>query len=318
MLKSITMNTLDFIAIKDNPIQRDTVRRAAIYSRPGGHLEHLHPTMLRVSIAQTPDGKKVWKLDGHTRAHLWESEQMQVPPKVHVDVFEVQNEQQAMEYYLNFDSPLAHESGQDRLSGALKFLKFTPQHNVMFKSTGLIRAIDFLIFPKKWKDIKHLSMVQKVKPWVPTLRIMDSMESFYLGNSFPSVVTAAMMMTVRRDTTAALEFWQLYHDDGGKKHAKTMDGVQRARELFFEWRNPITIEMYKHARRAAFSNMTPKFVHCYEHWMDGKRFEVKVGTGRTKENVHWQSMLSPQDWWLTNIEEFDHPEIHAQEEMEIE
>lgn len=315
MLKSITMNTQDFIKIPDNPIQRDTIRRAAVYSRPGGHLEQLHPTMLRVSIAQTAGGKKVWKLDGHTRAHLWESEAMQVPDKVFVDVFEVQNEQQAMDYYLNFDSPLAHESGQDRLSGALRYHKFQPQHKAMFKSTGLIRAIDYLIFPKAWKDIKHLSMVQKVKPWLSTMRVMDSMESFYLGGHFPSVITAAMMLSVRRDSTGALEFWQLYHDDAGKKHAKTMDGVQRARELFAEWRNPTTIEMYKNARRAAFSSVTPKFLHCYEQWMDGKRFDVKVGTGRA--NAHWETMLSPGDWWTENLGEFDHPEIRQQEELEL-
>ena len=313
MLKATTMKIEDFLDLKylpDNPIQRDTVRRAAVYGRPGGHLSELHPTMLRVSMAQTPDGKKRWLLDGHTRRLLWSSEKMQVPTKLYMDIFEVQNEQQAMEYYLNFDSPLAHETGQDRVFGALKFLKFLPTHRYLFKATGLQRATDYLIFPKKWGDMKHLSMVQKMKPWIPTFRIMDSMESFYNSQAFPSPFMAAFLMAVRRDGNSALEFIQLYHDDMGTRHQKTMDGVHLAREVFRNWRDPITIDMYKQNRRAAFNSITPQVLQCYEMWMDGKRFPIKVGRGGS----HWTGIPTPREWWLDNIGELDHPGVHELDE----
>ena len=316
MLKSIKIKTADFLDTKvyrENPIQRDTAKRAAIYNKKSGHLSELHPTMCRVSAAQLPNGK-IFVLDGHTRRHLWAADKMQVPNELWCDMYEVPNEQAAMAYYLTFDNTMASETGGDRQSGAMKFLKFTPGHKAMFNSTGIQRAIDYLIFPNKRGDIRHLSMVEKLKPWIPTFIQMDMLESFYVSQRFPSPIIAAFMLSVRRDGNQALEFWQMYHDDAGMKHQKTFDGVFLAGELHREWRNPTTILQYKKNRIAAFSEITPKFLHCYDNWMEDRRFDIAVGTGRNR----WKHMMTVPEWWREYIGEYDHPQIREQTELELE
>ena len=311
MLKTTMMTVQHFIKnIPDNPIQRDTRRHATTYSRPGGHLENYHPTHLRVAIAETA-GKnpKRWKLDGHSRAYLWEEKLLDIPKgqKLFVDVYKVKDINEAMDYYLCFDADGSHETSFDKTTGAMKFHGFVPNHPSMFRETGLITAVKFMVFERKWGQAKHLTHVQLLKPWIRTMTQLDSIERFYNATRFPSIVMAAALMSVRRDGNVALEFWSMFHDGAGTKSAKSMNGVNKAEDVLMEFKNPLQIGKRDYRRGRRYNEFTNKFLFCYDHWHESKRFPLSVGQGGRM----WKGMLSPIDWWATYLGEFDHPEIRT-------
>ena len=313
-LKPITMTVRHFIKnIPDNPIQRNTIRHATTYSRPGGHLESYHPTHLRVAIAETKDKKYRWKLDGHSRAYLWENQLLDIPDdvKLFVDVYTVKDKAEAMEYYLCFDADGSHETNFDKTSGALKFHGFNPVHPSMFKETGMMSAIKFMVFERKWNQAKHMTHVQLLKPWMRTLKQLDSIEKFYNAVRFPSVVMATAMMTTRRDGIEALEFWQMFHDGQGTRSRKSMNGVMKAEDVLQEFKNPLITKVKDYRKGRRYNEYTNKFLFCYDQWHDGKRFPLSVGTGKGARM--WKGMMSPFDWWQTYLGDFDHPDIREQD-----
>ncbi len=79
----ITMSTTDWIAVPDNPIQRNTQERA----KRANHLVVFEPVHAEVSMAMLPDGSR-FKIDGHTRAHKWASGDVKnAPRQVEVKVY---------------------------------------------------------------------------------------------------------------------------------------------------------------------------------------------------------------------------------------
>ena len=299
-MKVVRMTRAEFHAIPDNPIQRDTVTRARIYSKPGGHLAEWHPTHQIVAICETPDGKHQWKLDGHTRDYLWDLEELpyETNERLYVCVYEVADKNAAMEFYLCFDSDNAHETSGDKLIGAFRFHGFRPNHPYMFSTTGVMTAVKHLCFPQKREDIKQLTHVQLLKPWIRTFKQIDMLHPFSIHTRFPACVMAATMCTVRRDGVEALEFWQGFHDDAGIKRKTTVNGVFKADEVLTEFKNPTVVKARK-GRRIA--ELTPRFIHCYERWQAKKPFPISVGRGGS----HWKDAVALPQWWRDNIGDYD-------------
>lgn len=310
MLKSVNMTVQEFIDVPENPIQRDTQRHAKIYSRPGGHLHDFHPTHLRVAICETPEGRQ-FKLDGHTRAYLWQKGELEIPAhqKLRVDVYDVKDRDEAMDYYLCFDADGSHETSVDKLTGAFKFHRFTPKHPWMFRGVGLVSAMQHLVFEPNWGDAKHLTYVQLLKPWIRVLKQIDSLDPYFNTHRFPSFVTAAQLLSVRRDGVQALEFWQRYHDDAGTKSQQTVDGVYRATEVLIAFKNPVVTAAkvpYKKGRRIA--ELGSKVLYCYDMWQTRKRLPISVGRGGRQ----WDKALPLKQWWEENLGDLDHPEIRRE------
>lgn len=109
------MTIAEWIRVPTNPSQRDHANRRA------AHLDRLEPQHLMVSAAELPDGTLV-KLDGHTRAHRWAQAPDRFPHQqiLHVAVYRVQTQHEAIDLYRTFDSPDAVESSRDQLAGALR------------------------------------------------------------------------------------------------------------------------------------------------------------------------------------------------------
>ena len=123
--------TEDWIAVQDNPIQRDTEKHAC----KAKHLLTPHPTHSVVHAAELPGGKLV-KLDGHTRALLWKRRQVAAPMQVTVVFYPVKDMKEAEQLYKDFDSSLAVEGARDKVSGAFGKHNFEPQSGLL--QTGSI------------------------------------------------------------------------------------------------------------------------------------------------------------------------------------
>ena len=317
-MKVIRMTVEQFCDTKkypDNKIQRDTQRHSLTFSRPGGHLEHYHPTHMRVAIAVTDKGK-VSVLDGHSRRYLWKEGKLDYPKgeKLWVDVYDVADEQESMLYYLTFDADGSHETTNDRLYGCWKYLGFRPENKPGFyRNIGLVSVVKFLAFERKWGQLKHLSMNTLFKPWIPTLRLIDT-KKLYLSGRFPAVVCAALMMTVRRDGDAAMEFWADHHDDLGTKSQQSTNGIYMANEVLEAFQNPTgNAARHDYRRGRRFNYFTSRFLHCYDRWYGKKRFPLAIGTGQS----HWTDAATPLEWWDEHIGAHDHPELRAQQPLEL-
>ena len=324
MYKNVAMSLKEFMAIPSNPIQRDEAQHGRIFSRPPyGHLSKWHPTHIKVAMAVTPDGKQKWKLDGHTRMWCVENGRLDWPKgqKLQVDVWEVADADEAAHFYTCYDGfSGSHETAGDKLSGSFRYHKFEPHKPHMWRETGLITAINYMILEKRWGQSKVLTVVQMLTPWMDTIRAIDmAMDPWYNSNYFPSPFTCAMLATVRVYGKDALKWWQMYHDTEMSRTAKSVDGVYKAHDLLQEFKNPLMTPMTTRggtvtARGRRLAELAPKIIFCFERQYEGKRFPVTVGKGKR----HWTGMLSFPDWWDERIGERDHPELIAmQQEFEL-
>jgi hypothetical protein len=126
------MSVAKFISISDNPRQRDTERHA---KKAVKWLSKPAETHEVVSIAQLADGRQ-FKLDGHTRAHLWSNGKIPAPDKVKAVQFDCKSIQEVMELYTHFDNAKAVETATDKVAGACR------EHRMELKS-GLLSRHDF-------------------------------------------------------------------------------------------------------------------------------------------------------------------------------
>ena len=323
MFKHVLMSVAEFSALPDNPIQRDSAAHGKLYSRPPyGHLSKWHPTHVKVAMCVSENGKKKWKLDGHTRMWCIADGRLEVPKgtKLQVDVWTVKDEDMAAEYYTCYDGfSGSHETGNDKLFGAFRYHKFEPTKPHMFRETGLISALQYMVFEKRWGQGKVLTHTQLLNPWMDTIRAIDvGMDPWYNSTFFPSPFTCALVFTVRVYGKDALIFWQKFHDSNMSRTAKSVDGIYQAHDLLQEFKNPVMSPMTtdggrRQVRGRRIAEIAPKLVHCFEQWLENKRFPIKMGKGHRK----WSGMLQMPDYWDERIGDRDHPELELQQELEI-
>lgn len=112
----IEMTVEEWIEVPDNPRQRDTIRRAKRARRK--HLSEYNEMHCRV-IAAMMDGELFCKIDGHTRAYLWEHGMLDRPPngKVIAQLFSVSSIDEAKRLYTQTDSVEAVKQVRDVLEG---------------------------------------------------------------------------------------------------------------------------------------------------------------------------------------------------------
>lgn len=307
-ISHIEMSVEEWAKIKDCPTQRDTLKHLHVSSAAGRHLATPHPTHAMVSMAQTPKGQR-WKLDGHTRSLAWVSGQLAPAPEVlQVTVYEVKNRAECIDYYNCFDNSGATENRRDKLAGALKFHSCEPNHGFLFSNTGVISAIEYTIFPNKWADLREISFLEMLAPWVEAIKWMDAGD-FPNHSLFRSPVMLAALMSFRRDQNVALSFWQGFHDDIGTKGSKDASGIFLARDCLTIMKH----EQENRYGRRMFNTYTPYFLWCYDKWFSdtkAKRFPSIEGKKPPKD------MLTVRQWWEEYLGELDHPHIRPKKESD--
>jgi hypothetical protein len=223
-----------------------------------------------------------------------------------VDVWEVANAKEAAMVYRTIDGfGNSVETGSDKLMGAFKWHDFLPKRNYMFRDTSMTSAVKYLLFEPHGETFHTLELEERLEPWMDVIRMMDGRLDPYSNHAlFRAPFTAAQLCTLRAHGDIALEFWQGYHDNAGRKFSKTMCGVQRAREIFSEYQNVIakTGDRARHIDDYAY-----KIIYCCDQWLAGRRFDLNVGKGKS----HWRDAPAIQDWWQDNIGEFDWPELRV-------
>jgi hypothetical protein len=224
----------EWISIKENPRQRDTETRAA----RAKHLRELHPAHCMVNMARLPNGDS-YKLDGHTRAHLWAKGAPEGPATIYATVWECANIGQVKDLYGTFDSKAAVETVGDQVFGAVRDERCAFESELLGSNrfAGIMRVATDLLFDHAYS--RDQTIYQLLEYWLPELRLLDecnpSRRRFHTG------VGAAALVTLRRFGPNAQDFWKSFAKGGGVKMNGERDGVQALEERLESIRNQRTL-----------------------------------------------------------------------------
>lgn len=268
--RELTVN--QWIAIKDNPAQRDTMLHAKRARKK--HLKYPSPTHAFVSAAQLPNNQLI-KLDGHTRSYLWKEKELAPPAdKVICAIFPVASLKEAASLYQQFDNQNAVETTSDKATGALRLNNIKPNSKLLqvgrFASAIEIAEACRLgkksFVKKEGRDIYELC-----KEFKPELLLIDEINP--IPNHHKVYIVAAMLITLRKHGESVMCFWEDLREGLGTKEEKGANGVFMVEQLV------MTAQLKKQFGSANNYMNTAKTVSAVESYLKG--YLYKSGLKRT-------------------------------------
>jgi hypothetical protein len=257
------MSVADWIAIPGNTHQRDTDRHLL----RALHLRRPSPAHLQVNAAQLPDGSLI-KLDGHTRARLWQLETDLAPEFVLVAVYSVGSREEAEALYYHFDAKSAVDTASDDLSSAFSATGFKPVSPYFraYRGTVAIRLASTLMMTgSEALTATSLDIRLLVPRWLKEMELIDALN--VTQQRFTNPIMAAALLTIRRRGDRAVEVWDRYQRDLGTKTGEEMDGVEALSRLL----------MAGTASSGSYNNLkksVARTVACIEAALDGTLLRV--------------------------------------------
>ncbi|RLB94684.1 MAG: hypothetical protein DRH26_00585 [Deltaproteobacteria bacterium] len=258
-MKTGIMTVEKWIEVPDNPIQRNTIARAGKANRK--HLRTgIEPHQV-VSVAQF--GKKLFKLDGHTRALLWKEKKLiPVSNILTVMYYDVKSMNEVKFLYKCFDNSMATETSMDRQYGAYKQVGFLPRNEIVIKAPLFTMA--------KIMGGEHPSIYKVIDEFNKEIRLLD--KKVYNKRDFPAGLFTAMMITLKKYGKTAFKFWDMVASEN-----KTVEEVVLIREWLIEKRAKNEMSGYPSASTLAFLSLK-----MYEQYMNQirlirhKEFNLRV------------------------------------------
>jgi hypothetical protein len=196
------MTVAKWIAVKDNPIQRDTERHAA----RAKHLLNPKDTHAAVSAAELPDGTLI-KLDGHTRALLWARNQVTPPAAVTVTIYPVKNLAGAEDLYKTFDAKEAMETMADKITGGYHRAGFKPESTYLSSAqiTNALRIAWRGLHATSVDDVVKVEVYDIIEEFLPELVQFDTFSVTNHANGkikIPGAVFGAFLLSYRMATAS--------------------------------------------------------------------------------------------------------------------
>lgn len=228
---AVQMPVAEWIALAEHPRRRDTERQSrkehwdAARAADGPVLE-----ALRWVVAAELQGRQ-YKVDGHTRALLWERGQLKRPPFVIAQVFRCKSREELNALYATYDTQLAAETLYDRVTGAYREcgLNLTSQRlragtiadALSIAYRGVARSTernasdaDFDVYAAVAYFARELTLLDSVNPQTEL---------------FPTGVVAAALLSLAEEPTT-LEFFSRLALRQGSKQEGLPDPVEAVLE----------------------------------------------------------------------------------------
>jgi hypothetical protein len=253
-MTTITMSPEEWIAVDDNPIQRDTERHAA----KAKHLAQYHPTHAHVSAAKLPSGRLI-KLDGHTRALVWKRGDVKPPKQIEVTIYPVKSLEEAKEFYKTFDNKAALETTTDAVSGAFRALGFKPQSGLLSRGniSSALRIAWTCVYGWGAKDAAE-DVYGRINEFSAEIIALDDL--MLRNGRFPLGIIAAFFISYRKHDQKIVPFWVAVAGNAGEKRGREMDAVQALHEL-------ILLRKGEHGQSAQ-TNLCACALNAAEKWLD--------------------------------------------------
>lgn len=270
-MNTLKMTVAEWVAVQDNPIQRDTERHAA----KAKHLLTPLPTHNFVFAAQLPGGNLI-KLDGHTRALLWKRGDVPSPRTLIVGICPVETKKEAEDLYKTFDSSNALETTRDKVSGAFNRYGFEPQSGLIAAGnlTFALRTA-YSIFlggsasggnvgsTEREKHGKARNAIAKADVYTMINEFsyeLAALDGFALGQGqATSGIVAAFIVSYRKYGHKITPFWTAVFGNAGSKSGGQMDAIQALCELILSRRGNFG--------GSAVSDMVSRSLTAIEKWL---------------------------------------------------
>lgn len=226
-----------WLAVPDAPVQRDTAKHA----KKAKYLQRLKPAHLTVHMAVTKKGEQ-FKLDGHTRSYVWENEMSDAVPKaVTAIVYEVDNVDDVIELYHQFDFSGQMKNAADQLCSALKQFNVPMTSKFLQRGTGIVAALkeayrEVAKARNEDDDVspRNVSLASCVEMFREQLAALDAIEpkaGLRGGPNFKGPVTCAFLLAhykysrLKKNVKEVVEFFEAYNNNMGTKIGKAFDPV---------------------------------------------------------------------------------------------
>lgn len=255
-MKLIHMSKEQWALVRDNPAQRDTESRAK--KAVLGHLSKESETQHCVNAAVLPDGQMI-KLDGHTRSLLWSQGKLSGPAIINVLVYDVTDEDGAVELYKQFDSQAATENASDRLHGAFSLASLDAKSRLI-RHGGITTALNLIN--------ERIPIYDMVNVWQEEIREIDRLD--LSPKRMPSTLLTAAILTIAKRGARACEFWEAYSAGKGVRIDKQSDGADQLARIIEDLRARKLLGGGNASRRAQVG----RAISCCENWIAGKMFTV--------------------------------------------
>jgi hypothetical protein len=234
--KRTMMSVEGWVAIADNPRQRDTERHARKAVRD--HLSKYHPVHQFVQMGELPDGSQ-YKLDGHTRALLWGNGKLPPPAFVYVDVWDCADLEQVKSLYRTFDYKGAVETGTDQLQGAMREARIelrSPYLNTGRFGTAIREAFSYVagahsntgLAKQAFDHWDNPALIYSaVRYFANPLQALDQLE--ITQAKFPTGVMMGAFITLSRPYPAVSATWRFWAEYSAGKGYQGDDGMNAVR-----------------------------------------------------------------------------------------
>jgi len=248
----------DWSAFTNHPRQRDTAK----------HAKKPHWAVARAATGAAAEALRhlvgaefqgeLYKVDGHTRAYLWERGELPPPESVFATIHRVTTYDELLALYSAFDTPGAAESQNDRIYGAMSQagLQLTSKR---LRDGFIVDALNIALRGCTRKDqdkrtVPELDLYAAVDAYSDELAALDSVEPqpeiFYGG------VVAAALIALAQDQDVLAFFQRLSDRDGNIKDGRP-DPVQAVLEQILAmkhqrsaWVNAMQVDLCARTLRA--------------------------------------------------------------------
>lgn len=264
----VEMDAQAWIDLPGHPRRRDTKRQSqkAHWDRArracGATKESL-----RWVVAAEYQGK-VWKVQGHARALLWQNGGLEKPAAVFATVYRCESWESLLELYSSFDSKDAAETALDRVYGAYG------QHDLVLTSKRLrygmiaealwlaMRGVASKSETGATTGLDDLDVYEAVGAFREELLMLDSVNPD--PDVFQTGVVAAALLGLAVDPKGLPFFAALARNEGSKK-GHMLDPVEASRAH---------IEQIKKAKaswvKAQHEDLCGRILRAYFTWLSGE------------------------------------------------
>lgn len=276
----VEMSVAEWIALPEHPRRRDIERQArkehweAARAAVGPAFE-----TLRWVTAGELDGD-LCKVDGHTRALLWERGQLRRPTSVIAKVFRCASREELNALYATYDTQDAAETLYDRVTGAYREcgLTLTSQRlragtivdalsiaaRGIARSTERNREDEFDVYAAVANFAKELALLDSVNP-----------QTEY----FPTGIVAAALLSLAEDPQC-LDFFKRLGDRKGSKRAGEPDPVEATLDELQR------LKRRKSARvRSEQEDLCARTLAAVSAWREGSDSAAYWGSPRLQTHV---------------------------------
>jgi len=282
---SIQMPVTEWFTIKDNPRQRNT----ELHAQEAEQLKHYSPAQDTVHMAITPNGQR-WKLEGHTRAWLWEHDPtLRRPEFVEVIVYDCDDEETVAQFIAHFNDPRQSFGARHIVQGAARAtgIQFKSTYMKSGKYTSAYRTLYNYLVTTDWPTNR-----EERANVINTLTDMYKEELLTIDKIEPNVryfrsgVLAGAIAIVSyfwwKEADKVTSFLVALNKGEGEKTGAMRDGVQALVEMIDAIGPTANKKRAKAEASARRDDMFRTTLTAYENYRKGVKVQSLTGMGKDR------------------------------------